>query len=105
MLTDKDFYACKFHKILFFTPSPFGDFEMDKDHWNSKLDIKWLCDKIEDSKQLIHKNKIQNYNLLVVFDDMITELKKDKDEILTKLFYNRRHILPNNGIISFIITT
>lgn len=73
--------------------------------WDISIIYK-LIDKInaETDKKYTNNEKINNINLLIIFDDFISEMKKEAiNPLFTKLFYNRRHLLKN-GCISFIIT-
>lgn len=43
---------------------------------------------------------------MIVIDDFIGELHNNRDnQALLNLIYNRRHLLNNGGVISFIITS
>lgn len=45
------------------------------------------------------------YNVLFVLDDCVAQLNKlNKNSIITNLFFNRRHLIPNCNI-SIIVTT
>jgi hypothetical protein len=69
--------------------------------WDISIVYK-LIDKINNEKA--NAKEIKNINLLIIFDDFISEMKKEAiNPLFTKLFYNRRHLLKN-GCISFIIT-
>jgi Poxvirus A32 protein len=105
LLTHPDLYLKKFNKIFFLTPSTIPGFELilDENYWPS-IKTTWIFSKIEKQEEEGVKNdKIQN--VLFVIDDLVSDLSKQaSDEILLKLFYNRRHITPHVHLHFLIVT-
>lgn len=109
-LLNKDLYNKKFNLVLFVTPSRFEDGNIildDKNHRDS-VDVDWLHNTLQRYKEYVESTGKDNSekNILIIFDDVIAELKKlEKDPKLMSLFYNRRHILGDKFLINHIITT
>lgn len=109
-ILNKELYYKKFSLILFITPSKFEDPELVLDDGNHRntLDVEWLYDRLFKYKKFSEEKGIEfnEKNILIVLDDVISQIKKsDKDDRLMSLFYNRRHILGDKFLISFLITT
>lgn len=110
-ILNPDLYNKKFSLILFLTPSKFEDPQIILDEVNHRpsLDIEWLYKTLFDFKKFIEEKYGTNFtekNILIIMDDLIAQIKKsEKDDKLMSLFYNRRHILGDKFLISFIITT
>lgn len=109
-LMNVNLYHKKFSLVLFITPSKFEDpdLTLDEMNHNSNISISWIKSKLFAFKEFV-ESKDENHkpkNILIIFDDVISELKKgEKDPELLSLFYNRRHILGDKFLISHIITT
>jgi GTPase SAR1 family protein len=105
LLTHQDLYYKKFNKIYFLTPSTIPGFELvlDENYWPN-IKTTWILNKIEKQEEEGQKEK-KIRNVLFVIDDLISDLSKQtSDELLLKLFYNRRHI-SDHVHIHFIIVT
>ena len=109
-ILNKNLYFKKFSLVLFITPSKFEDPQIvldDKNHRHN-LDVDWLYKTLYDFKSFAEEKSpdVKDRNILIIFDDVVSELKKsEKDPKLMSLFYNRRHILGSGFVISHIITT
>ena len=70
---------------------------------HESMSIEWLYK----SFNLINVgSETKSLKVLVILDDVISDIKKkDTDPKIVKLFFNRRHILWNNGRIDIIITS
>jgi hypothetical protein len=105
LLTQPGLYFKKFNKIFFLTPSTIPGFELtlDENYWPS-IKTSWIFSKIEKQEEEgLKEGKIRN--ILFVIDDLVSDLSKQaSDEILLKLFYNRRHITPHVHIHFMIVT-
>lgn len=113
-ILNKKLYNKKFSYVLFITPSKFEDPEIVLDDLNYKpnIDIDWILSRLAAYKKFNDdKHKMTDSlqivkNILIIFDDVIGELKKlENDPRLIGLFYNRRHHLGDNYMISIIVTT
>lgn len=105
LLTHQELYFKKFNKIFFLTPSLIPGFELvlDENYWPS-IKTTWLLAKIEKQEEEGAKDGKMR-NILFVIDDLISDLSKQaSDEVLLKLFYNRRHISPHVHIHFMIVT-
>lgn len=65
-------------------------------NWIISFDIDQIYNKIEEYKNF--------KNILLIFDDFINEINKNKDKRLDALFFNRRHLLKE-GVISIIVVS
>jgi len=92
-----------FASVLILSPNPIVELECKLDeNYKPIFDLPWIFLKISELNR-IETSKV--INVLIIFDDMIGELKKHQNDVLLmNLFFNRRHLLKN-GTISFIITT
>ena len=54
----------------------------------------------------LSQQSAKNKNVLLIIDDCISDIKdKQKDPKLSALFFNRRHLLWGDGIISIVLTS
>ena len=68
------------------------------------MDVPWLFNRLNEIMH-IKRNDGTKLNILIVFDDVVSQLKDlERDQLINNLFLNRRHILPN-ATISIIIAT
>lgn len=109
-ILNPELYNKKFSLILFITPSRFEDPEIVLDELNHRpsLDIDWIHSTLQKYKKYVEEtlNSKTEKNILIILDDVVAELKKsEKDDRLLSLFYNRRHLLGDKFLISYIITT
>lgn len=109
-ILNPDLYFQKFSYVIFVTPSRFEDprLILDSSNFIQHLDLEWLH-KVLRSYKLSVEEKDKNHkpkNILIILDDVISQLKKhESNPLLTPLFYNRRHLLGEKFIISYLITT
>jgi hypothetical protein len=105
LITHESLLFKKFDQILFITPSKFRRIALNEDiNWWPRLNTTWLNKKIEDQNE-IGKSKKTVEQILIVLDDVVSELKNTTDnEFLTKLFYNRRHFMDNVFINILVVT-
>lgn len=104
MLLNPKLLNKKFDYILIFSPSPFNELGLNEKEQEEiiikSFDLEALYRKIDE----INKENKNNINFLIIFDDFISYFKKKNYLMkLTNLFFNRRHLLKNNGIISIIL--
>lgn len=101
-LKSKKLLFKKFDFILCMSSSvtEFESLLLPKSHYIDELNMDWLTNKIN---TINTKFSNQYTNLLVIIDDLIVDAYEDHLK-LTKMLYNRRHILTN-GIVSFFITS
>ncbi len=111
-ILNKDLYYKKFSLVLFITPSKFEDPDLVLDEFNYRptVEIQWIHGRLRSFKDCIEKNNpegdYKEKNILIIFDDVVSELKKnEKDADFMALFYNRRHLLGDKFLISYLITT
>lgn len=129
-------YKQKFNQIFLLSPSPSDlDINIPQSNINEEFDLDWIFQKIEDIKTSMMKPKkikpiqkskfdkddsqdeeqteIQKNTkpkqILIIFDDMIGDIKKHEyDPKLKKLIWNRRHLFTHgtdNLITASIIIT
>lgn len=102
MLLNNAFLNEKFDYVLIFSPYEFNNIKCEKnDNYFSDFDLSQIYKAIEKIN-----NESKSYaNMLIIFDDFISEIRKEAmNPKFTRLFYNRRHLLKN-GCISFIMTS
>jgi len=104
-LLNKKLLNNMFEFILIFSPNMFTNIKcIEDENYSKTFDISKIYTMIEKINSN-EKIKDVNKNLLIIFDDFISDMKKEAiNPSFTKLFYNRRHLL-NKGCISFIITS
>ena len=95
----------KFSYLLLCSPSnhEYKDLVPDTQS-TATFEIGWIYKMINmiNMSQQASKNK----NVLLVIDDCISDIKeKQKDPKLSALFFNRRHLLWGDGIISIVLTS
>ncbi len=107
LLSQPRLYYKRFHKILFLTPSLIGDIELihGENSWPT-IKLSWLIEILEEQSRAGSASvPPQTRHILIIIDDLIGDLQRlQHDEALVKLFYNRRHYMPNIHV-HFIITT
>lgn len=104
LLFHEKLYYKKFNKVLFMTPSGISGIELDESNWTPSLNMEWLDKKLRHESD-IGKEKGCTRTILLVIDDLVSSLDKNKnDEYLVQIFYNRRKMLPFIHIC-LIITT
>ncbi len=105
LLSQPRLYYKKFNKIIFLTPSLIGDIELTygENAWPT-IKLSWILEKLEEQSQLGQmENKTRQ--VLIIIDDLVSDLQRmQNDDSLVKLFYNRRHYLPDIHV-HFLITT
>jgi hypothetical protein len=101
MLNNKELYFKKFNKVLFISPSSFGDIDLVVgENWYPTLNLSWIYEELSKLQ-----NKESTKQVLIIFDDCVSEMNKlNNVPDFTKLFYNRRHILPNVCVSIFLTT-
>lgn len=102
LLLNPSFLNNKFDYVIIFSPYPFGNISLQKDeNFFSTFDLSIVYSVIEK----INNNDTKYVNMLIIFDDFISEIRKEAtNPKFTRIFYNRRHLLKN-GCISFIMTS
>lgn len=105
LITHEKLLFKKFDQILFITPSKFRHIPLDEEiNWYPRLNIAWLSKKLEE-QSIVGEKKNEVQQVLIVFDDVVSELKGGTEvEFLTKLFYNRRHMI-HKVFINIILVT
>lgn len=94
LITSKELYYLKFHKVIFITPSSFAGFELTDDNWYPTLNLTWIFNKIEEQENKYVDGKKRQ--ILLVLDDCISDIKANQNNSsLVKLFFNRRHLFPH----------
>lgn len=103
LLLNQNFLNNKFDYVIVFSPYPFNNIELVKDeNYFSNFDLAIIYSAID---KINNSSKDTYSNLLIIFDDYISEIRKEANNPkFTRLFYNRRHLLKN-GCVSFIMTS
>lgn len=103
ILLNSAFLNNKFDYVLIFSPYPFSNIDLKKDeNFFSTFDLAIVYSIID---KINNNDKDKYVNMLVVFDDFISEIRKEAtNPKFTRIFYNRRHLIKN-GCISFIMTS
>jgi hypothetical protein len=71
---------------------------------NEKLDWEFVFNRLTQIND-INKKTNAYINVLLIIDDFISELNKERYSIyITKLIFNRRHLIEN-GMVSIILTS
>jgi len=97
-LTKQEFLGNRFDRILYITPTEISGIVHDYQVNSNKIfDAEWLMGKIEECAPWCE-------NLLIVLDDVVSDIPTNQRNTLQSLLYNRRHVLPK-GCISFIFTS
>jgi hypothetical protein len=101
LVLNPKFYGSKFDQIYVFSPYELPTIECEENvNYFKSLNLE-IVQKIIDWN---NANK-PNSNILIIFDDVISEMKKaQNDPRLTQLFFNRRKLI-SEGTISCIITS
>ncbi len=102
LLKGKDLLFKKFDYVFILSPSivEFYDLFLPKEHYCDYLDFDWI-----DSKINALQDTEEHINILFVFDDLVADLKSESyNKRLSKLAFNRRHVV-NNGIVSIFVTS
>lgn len=101
LVTDTHFYRDKFDYIISSSPSPLDISLIPEECQSQTFRLDWLYERINYLRSL----RLRGKNLLFIFDDCISQLKKvSNDPMLVDLFFNRRHVIPG-CTISIILTT
>jgi hypothetical protein len=105
LITHEKLLFKKFDQILFITPSKFRNIPLDEEiNWYPRLNVGWLTKKLEEQSIIGNRTK-EIQQVLIVFDDVVSELKGIAElDFLTKLFYNRRHLISNVFINIILVT-
>lgn len=98
-------FSNKFSYVLICSPSALEYHDIvPKTQCHETFDMGWLYKMINMIN--LSQQTSQNKNILIVVDDCIAEVKdKIKDTKTASLFFNRRHLLWGNGIISILLTS
>lgn len=101
LISHESLYLKKFNLILFVSPSGFNGLELDLDNnWYPSFNLQWIYEKIN----ILKENKTQQ-QVLLILDDCVSELKAyETKPDFNRLFYNRRHIIPNVCVSIFLTT-
>ncbi len=105
IILNPSFLNEQFDKILIFSPYPLTNIpcELNKNYFN-ELNIGKIFECIQ---YLNERDDLENnyINMLIIFDDYISDIRKEAyNPSFTSLFYNRRHLIKN-GCISIIMTS
>lgn len=101
LVSEPEFYRDKFDYIISVSPSPLEIALIPSECQSKTFQLDWLYERINYLRSL----KLRAKNLLFIFDDCVSQLKKvSNDPMLVDLFFNRRHIIPG-CTISIILTT
>ena len=95
----------KFSYMLLCSPSniEYKDYIPESQSYSS-FDIGWIYKMINMIN--LSQQQSKNKNVVIIIDDCIAEVKdKIKDSKIASLFFNRRHLLWGNGIISIVLTS
>lgn len=102
MLINPYFLNEKFDFVIIFSPYEFLNVECEKGvNYFNTFDLGIIYTALDK----INRDSQKYCNLLVIFDDFISEIRKEaQNPKFTRLFYNRRHLIKN-GCVSFIMTS
>lgn len=104
MIKNNDLLGKKFNAIFFFTPSDFEDIPRNEKFFRATLDLDWLAQNLEDINEKCKQKGIKA-SILVVMDDMVSDLFSSKNNMeFQRLVLNRRHHFKHITI-SYIFTT
>lgn len=97
LILNPSMYYRKFNKVFFVGGSGFQRLKQNDYNSCQTFDPEWMLAKIEENGSC--------KNILFILDDVIGEIKaQENNPLLSKLIFNRRHIV--NGVtISYVITT
>jgi GTPase SAR1 family protein len=85
----------KFNKVYIFSPSlntVEKKIELPSEQIFDSFDIEILQDIISEQKENLTNTEELPDEILIIFDDMMTEISKDNSKIFTKMIMNRRHL-------------
>jgi hypothetical protein len=104
LVSNPSMYANKFDHIWVLSPYPFEALKLVEGlNYRFGLDLEWIyanIKKLNESPPRPYK-----INVLLIFDDVISDIKKQQyNPALTSLLFNRRHLL-RDGTISILITS
>jgi hypothetical protein len=103
MILNPDLLGKKYSQILFFTPNEIPKIPRN-DFFCNNLDLCWLIEKLEKYNQICLEKKV-NGKILVIFDDMVSEIFDERNNSeFQKLILNRRHQYPGLTL-SYLFTT
>lgn len=97
LLTKRNAYRRKFHKVYWFSPS----FRTLPQKFQDMLDPERVFTNLDNLPAIIDSIKKTEDRVLFVFDDCVREIERNK-QIIQDLVFNRRHI--GGGVSLFIIT-
>lgn len=102
ILMNNEILNGKFDIIFIFSPSKFEYLECEENkNWIKDFSI----EKIFNIISIINEDKQTKKNVLFIFDDLISQIRKERDnDLLLKLFFNRRHLIINSNL-SFILVS
>ena len=101
IISHEALYLKKFNLILFISPSGFSGLELELDvNWYPSFNLQWIYEKMN-----VLKEKTTTQQVLLILDDCVSELKGfETKPDFNRLFYNRRHLLPNVCVSIFLST-
>lgn len=105
LLKNHNAFYKKFDILLIIGPTPIGDIPWSDDYCSPHFSTDWVLARIEHFKKNIKKEEKEEVKVLLIYDDVITSIKKAEYDVdFQNLIYNRRHIVPGCNI-SILITT
>lgn len=104
MLLNDELLAQKFDFVFIFSPTIFPNLKCELDiNWFDKYDKNKIFSIIDELNML---EITKDTNVLFVFDDFISSIRKNRNDAdFLKFIFNRRHLLKNNACVSIIITS
>lgn len=104
MLLNNELLCDKFDYIFIFSPTKFPNLNcILNTNWFNVYDKEKLFAII---KELNSLNLEKKNNVLFIFDDFVSSIRKNRnDESFLKFIFNRRHLLKNDACISIIVTS
>jgi len=97
LITREVFFSKKFERILYVGPSVYEGVIQDEGNWCKNIDLGWIESKCREANGWAS-------NILIIFDDVVSQLPNTHRNGIQNLFYTRRHIVPS-ATISIIFTT
>jgi hypothetical protein len=106
MILNPDLYRGKFNKVVYVSPSRIHpDNPIDDEFTSRVLTEDFITHAVNEISDRTCNRTDKFFNVLFVLDDCVAQLNKlNKNSIITNLFFNRRHIIPNCNI-SIVVTT
>lgn len=103
LLLNEELLKNKFNYIIIFSPTKLEYLDLlESQNWFKEFNLEKIFETIE-----IINNDLQtdNKNVLLIFDDLIGQMHKERDNPqFINLLFNRRHLIKN-GNLSFIMIT